>query len=293
MIQRPLASRRYLLAGTGLALCSGVMRAQSKLLLRIAAPTDVIADYRSFLGPRRAVDIRSFDGPHTRRDVMELALLLREIQRNVPNADTELVAIDSYQRSMVELRAGRISTLGTSAWSADLEALGNQALLSPALLQRGDFVVGLFAAPDNHKALQARTLQALRTLSAVSNSDWSVDWRTLQALGLRQLTDVKVWRQMVMSVAYQRSDVMLAPFPTHSSLVLEAEGVRLMPLREVAIALQGSRHLAASATPDGRAIAERVFPAIAALAENGSLKRAYRECGFINPHAAQWPVLNA
>jgi hypothetical protein len=289
----PCLSRRTLLAATGLSLGHASGWSQQPLSLRIAAPGDVLDDYRSFLGAREPAELRSFDGPFARRDVMELALLLREIQRQLPQARTELVAIDSYQRGMLELRTGRISALGTSAWRVDLAPLGDQVHVSTALLRRGDFVVGLYAAPDNRKALEARTLRALRGLSAVSNSDWSVDWSTLKALGMRQISDVKVWRQMVLSVAYQRADVLLAPFPNTNDLVLEAEGVRLLPLREVSIALQGSRHLAASTTPGGQAIASQVFPAIATLAANGALKRAYRECGFINPRTSPWPVLNA
>jgi hypothetical protein len=223
---------------------------------------------------------------------MELALLMREIRRQLPAASTELVPIDSYQRALFELRSGRISALGTTVWQSDLAELGGDILPSAALLQRGEFVVGLFAAPANRKALAARTLPAVRELSAVSNSDWSVDWATLHAIGLKQLTDVKTWRQMVMSVARQRADVLLAPFPAHKGLLLEAEGVSLQPLQGVALALQGSRHLAASRTQGGLAIADKVFPALAALAGSGGLQRAYRECGFINPRTSNWLVLN-
>jgi hypothetical protein len=287
----PLSRRTLLAAAT--ALWSHCAAAADTGRLRIAAPADVIFDYGLFLAGREVSTLRSFAGPHARRDVMELALLMREIRRQIPAAPTELVPIDSYQRALFELRSGRISALGTTVWQSDLAELGGDILPSTALLQRGEFVVGLFAAPANRKALAARTLPAVRELSAVSNSDWSVDWATLQAIGLKQLTDVKTWRQMVMSVARQRADVLLAPFPAHKGLLLEAEGVSLQPLQGVALALQGSRHLAASRTQGGLAIADKVFPALAALAGSGGLQRAYRECGFINPRTSSWLVLNA
>lgn len=260
--------------------------------LRIAAPADVLLDYGLFLAGRDVVELRNFEGPHARRDVMELAVLMREIRRQLPGTVTELVPIDSYQRALVELRAGRVSALGTTVWRLDLDALGQDVIPSAALLQEGDFVVGLFAAPGNSKALQTRSVAALRMLTAVSNSDWSVDWHTLQSIGFRQIHDVKTWRQMVLSVARGRTDVLMAPFPNQDDLVLEAEGVRLLPVKDVAIALQGSRHLAAARTTGGQAIADKVFPALAALARNGSLKRAYRECGFTHPRTAGWSVLN-
>lgn len=281
-------TRRTVLATAGALVCAERARSDTTSL-RIAAPADVLLDYGLFLAGRDVVELRSFDGPHARRDVMELALLMREIRRQLPGSVTELVPIDSYQRALVELRAGRISALGTTVWRLDLDALGQDITPSPALLQKGDFVVGLFAAPANSKALQARSVAALRALSAVSNSDWSVDWQTLKTIGFRQVSDVKTWRQMVLSVARGRTDVMMAPFPNQEDLVLEAEGVRLHPVKDVAIALQGSRHLAAARTIGGQTIVDKVFPA---LASNGSLKRAYRECGFIHPRTAGWPVLN-
>ncbi|WP_206021907.1 hypothetical protein [Rhodoferax bucti] len=260
--------------------------------LWIAAPSDVLRDYALFLASRDVADLRSFDGPHARRDVMELAVLLREIHHQLPEARPELTAIDSYQRALVELRAGRISALGTTVWQVDLQSLGKTVLPSPALLPKGGFVVGLYTAAFNRKALDAKRLRDLQTLSVVSNSDWTADWSTLKALGFQQMVDMKTWRQMVLSVARGRADVMLAPFPASDDLLLLAEGVTLLPIRDVSLAVQGSRHLAASSTPGGQAIAESVFPALGTLVANGSLKRAYRECGFINARTSQWQVLN-
>ena len=282
--------RRQWLAAVACAGSAGVRAAAPEV--SIAAPSDVLRDYALFLAGREVADLRSFDGPYARRDVMELALLLREIHRQLPEARPELTAIDSYQRALVELRAGRISALGTTVWRVDLESLGPAVLPSPALLQRGEFVVGLYTAAFNRKALDAKRLRDLHALSVVSNSDWTADWSTLQALGFQHMVDMKTWRQMVLSVARGRADVMLAPFPAGDDLLLLAEGVTLLPVRDVSLAVQGSRHLAASRTPGGQAMADKVFPALGALAANGSLKRAYRECGFINARTSQWHVLN-
>jgi hypothetical protein len=276
----------------GALACAGESGAKGTAL-RITAPADVFLDYGLFLAGRDIAEVRSFDGPYARRDVMELAVLVREIRRQLPGMATEFVPIDSYQRALLELRAGRISALGTTVWRSDLEALGQDVIPSPALLQKGEFVVGLFTGPLNTRAKRARSLAELRTLTAVSNSDWSVDWRTLQGLGFRVVNDLKTWRQMVLSVARGRSDVLLAPFPNREDLLLEAEGVSLHPINNVALALQGSRHLAAANTPEGQAIAAKVFPALAAMAGKGQLQRAYRECGFIHQRTAKWPVLNA
>ncbi len=285
-------SRRTLLlaAASGWALGVG---AQDSQPLRVAVPEDVVFDYALFLGGRDVVTLRNFGGPHARRDVVELALLLREVTRNLPPTQVQLVRIDSYQRALVELRAGRVDVLGTTVWNTDLVALGKSALPSPPLIADGDFVVGLFTTPNNAAAQAAQTADALRELKVVSNSDWSADWRTLQALGVHSLMDVKTWRQMVLAVARGRADVLLAPFPATQDLRLDAEGQQLVPLRGRTPALVGSRHLAAAATPAGRTVADKVFPALAALLNNGSVRRAYQECGFYNPRTSGWQVMNS
>ena len=288
----PLLTRRALLLAAATGATMGV-DAQENHLLRVAVPEDVAYDYALFLGARDVQSLRSFDGPHARRDVIELALLLREVARALPGTKVQLVRIDSYQRTLLELRAGRVDVLGTTVWNSDLQGLGASALPSPALIADGDFVVGLFTAPNNAAAQQAQSLPALQTLRVVSNSDWSADWRTLQALGVRSLMDVKTWRQMVLAVARGRADVLLAPFPATQDLRLDAEGQQLVPLRGRALALVGSRHLAAAATPAGRAVADKVFPALAALVNTGAVRRAYQECGFYNPRTSGWRVINS
>lgn len=287
-----LLSRRALLlaAANGWAAAAG---AQGSAPLRVAVPEDVAFDYALFLGGRDVLTLRHFGGPHARRDVVELALLLREVARNLPPTEVTLVRIDSYQRAMLELRAGRVDVLGTTVWNTDLASLGKNALPSPPLIADGDFVVGLFTAPHNTTAQQAQSLPSLQALKVVSNSDWSADWRTLQALGVRSLMDVKTWRQMVLAVARGRADVLLAPFPATQDLRLEAEGQQLVPLRGRALALVGSRHLAAATTPAGRTVADKVFPALAALVNTGAVRRAYQECGFYNPRTSDWRVLNS
>jgi len=130
-------------------------------------------------------------------------------------------------------------------------------------------------------------------VSAVSNSDWSVDWQTLQTIGFRQVSDVKTWRQMVLSVARGRTDVMMAPFPNQEDLVLEAEGVRLHPVKDVAIALQGSRHLAAARTIGGQTIVRQGVSSIGRLGK----QRQPQTCLpgmrlYSSTSTAGWPVLN-
>ncbi|MDZ7937514.1 MAG: hypothetical protein U5M53_04245 [Rhodoferax sp.] len=267
--------------------------AQTTRPVAIAVPDDVAKDYARFVAGRPLARITQFDGPHARRDVVELALFLRELARTTPELQAQLRPIDSYQRSLVEVSIGRVAALGTSAWQTDLQKTTPKVLLSEALIPEDEFRVGLYTVAGNRKALAAHTVQALRELRFVSNSDWSADWTTLQAMGLPNVANIKTWRQMVYLVARGRADVLLAPFPNTPSLRLVFEDFTLEPLEGRALALKGSRHLAAANNVDGQRIANTVFPALAALGHSGALRRAYTECGFYNPQVAGWHTFKA
>jgi hypothetical protein len=285
--------RRGLLLG---GLLAGITRPlqgyAATLTARIAVPGDVVDDLARFLNGREVASLQNFGGPFARRDVTELAFLLREMRRTLPALTAQIVRIDSYARLLIELASGRVDVLGTTAWERDLRQAGATVTPSPALLANGESTAGFYTAPTNHAALGMRTALHLKQLKVVSNSAWTTDWSTLTHLGLSRLIDVKTWHQMVQMVAHARADLLLAPFATTANLELVHEGMTLVPVQGVAVALGGSRHLASANTDVGRQIAGKLFPVLEAQVRNGNLRRAYTECGFYNPKTAKWPLIN-
>lgn len=261
--------------------------------LRVGVPRDVADDFVRFLHNRDVAALERFDGPYSRRDVMELAYLLREIKRQPNPPEIQLVRIDSYERLLATLRDGHIDAIGTSAWRADLDTLGSGRVLpSPALIRQGEFVVGIYISPHNEAALRVRHLEQLRTLRFVCNSGWRLDWATLRKLGIAPAFDVKTWAQMVNLIDAGRADAVLAPFqPTTNAMELHFEGKTLIPIDGLAVALDGTRHLASARTAQGQWVAERVFPALAVQVKSGALHKAYEECGFHTPRIRAWTIL--
>jgi ABC-type amino acid transport substrate-binding protein len=285
--------RRGLLLGGLLAVMnSPLLGYTATQTARVAVPGDVADDLARFLNGRDVALVQNFGGPFARRDVMELAYLLREMRHTLPELTVQIVRIDSYARLLIELASGRVDVLGTTAWKQDLLQAGASITLSPALLANGESTAGFYTTPTNHAALSMRTSQQLKQLKVVSNSAWTTDWTTLTQLGLSRLIDVKTWPQMVQMVANRRADLLLAPFATTSNLELVHEGMTLVPVQGVAVALGGSRHLASANTDVGRQIAGKLFPVLEAQVRNGDLRRAYTECGFYNPTTAKWPLIN-
>lgn len=265
--------------------------AQTVDTLRIGVPRDVADDFVRFLANRDVATLARFDGAYSRRDVMELAYLLREIKRQPHAPDIQLVRIDSYERLLATVRDAGIDAIGTSAWLVDLETLGSGSVTpSPALIRQGEFVVGIYTSPHNQAALQVRHLAQLRSLRFVCNSGWPLDWATLRKLGINPAFDVKTWGQMVALVDAGRADAVLAPFQP-GSMELHFEDKTLVPIDGLAVALAGSRHLASARTAQGKWLAAKVFPALAAQVQSGAVRKAYEECGFHSPRIRHWTIL--
>ena len=260
----------------------------NELRARLGVPADVADDYRRFLDGRDPATITRFDGPHSRRDVVELALFQREVLRLMPQVEIELVAMDNYAQGIEQLRLGRIAALATTAWQDDLVPYADDITLSAPFIREGQFAVGLYTCATNAHALKCTTQDDLRTLRVVSNRDWSADWQTLEKLGVRHLLDVKTWRQMVYMVRSGEADVVLSPFPAHSSLEIEFDNCVLVPIPRRIVRLGGTRHFAAAGNKIGEQIAATVFPALAALARQGAIEAALIQCGFLNPAVEAW-----
>ncbi len=263
----------------------------SKHLARIGIPTDVMDDYTQFLDGRKPNEIEHFSGAYGRRDVVELALFMREMQRRLPDLTIDLVAIDSYTIGIEQVRAGKISALASSCWLADLRPYLEDVLISDAIVQEEESRVGLFCLATNKAALALTTVEDLRKLKVVSNSDWSADWQALTDLGVRRRVDVKTWRQMVYMVSCDEVDVLLAPFPSHHQLSIALDGCTLVPVPGQVIVLRGTRHLVAARDHVGMLIADIVFPALQTLVHDGSVSKAFTECGFLNEETASWNIL--
>lgn len=262
--------------------------AEQKESARIAVPVDVAEDYQRFLDGREIATVTYFGGKYGRRDVVELALFMREMHRLLPEIKVELISIDSYAEGIEQLRAGQISALATTSWLQDLAPYSSDIIISEALLEDGQSIVGLYTRDSNARALALNTLDDLRALKIASNKDWSADWHTLAELGMRHCLDVKTWRQMIYLVSGKEADILLAPFPSSENLNIEFDGCVLIPIPGRIMALRGSRHFAAAHSKMGNLIAEIIFPALHALVSNGQVKRAFTECGFLNESTAKW-----
>lgn len=291
-------SRRRLLAGLGAGLGLGLLAGSPALAttperLPIVVSDDVLRDYRRFLAGREPLEVQDFGGPHGRRDVAELVLLHKALAEGGGPRSTELLERPTSTRLKADLRAGVGACTGTSYWRRDFEDEDPDLLFSQPVLENGEFEVGLYTMPGNHLAQSARGLDDLRRLRLLSNREWRVDWETLVQLGLGdRLHHVSNWSNMPRMLQGGRADALLAPFQPGVDMVMQVDGITLLPIRGLKISMRGTRHYVLSRRhPDMAALLRQLDTGLQNLRRSGLIRQAYTQSGFFHPEVKRWTRL--
>jgi len=260
--------------------------------LKILIPSDVLADYKYFLNGRDALSISNFTGEGSRRDVVEVILMQQAFSLSGINSPIRFIQHDSYQRILTELHLGRAHMTATSIWLTDLEDIQDQVYSTHPIINNGEFEAGFYSRPNNLRALSAKNLTDIRSLSIVSSKGWKVDWKTLTRLEMNKLEHNVAWLSMVRMVNAGRVDILLAPFQPTEDLSLTVEGIRLIPIPKLKLGLEGSRHFVISKNyPHAKQLTSDFNRGLNQLIAQGIVKKAYHESGFINAKVKHWKKL--
>ncbi|MDO6526216.1 hypothetical protein Q4519_11035 [Motilimonas sp. 1_MG-2023] len=260
--------------------------------LIIVLPADVKADYESYIAGRNPLTMTSYVGNGARRDVVEVVLVQQALKFGGIDTPVRFITADSHARIIKQVLAGRAVLAGNSIWLDLLTSSEELLYVSEPIIENGQFEAGLYTIESNKTALKAKGMDEVRSLIAVSSKAWIIDWQTLNAMKMRKLINTVKWSSMVKMVNIGRADFLLAPFQPTPDMSFDPEGVKLIPIPNLKIGLQGSRHFAISKRhPQGKAVAEALDRGIAIMKEKGLVKQAYEDSGFFNTKVKDWQKL--
>lgn len=262
--------------------------------VNVGAPEDVLNDYNTWLGGRDVKTIRDFSGQGSRRDVVELALVVQAIDRADVDIEITFQPMNTATDILEGIRSGEIVAGGTGMWKSDLSTFWTDLYITTALVPRDSFEAGFYTSEDNFQALNTRSRDELLNLSAISSRQWTADWKTLSGLGINNLYDTPEWPDMVDRVRNLEVDYLLAPFQATDGMEIGLDGGALVPIPNFKIGLAGSRHLAVSRNhPDGQIFNAALHLGLLLLKEEGIVDKAYRDSGFYNANVANWELIKA
>ncbi len=257
------------------------------------ADEDIIADYELFVGDRDPLKITYYGGPNARRDVIEIILLQQALALGGFKEKITLRPENSYLRALKLVADGQVTLSATLKWREDIKPYSMYLYKTKAVVKEGEFIAGLYTRSDNQRALQANTREKVSQLSAASNNHWNADVQTLTDLGITNIQYSTYWVQIVRMVVANRADVTLAPFQVNDDMKVRVDGLELVPIPGVKVALPGSRHWPVSIKhPRGKDVFDALVRGIEKLEKKKIIQRAYEECGFFHPKVKQWVLLN-
>lgn len=268
------------------------LAAEPSKALQIAYGADNIPDYKAFLGNNNPEDITIYSGNKARRDVIDGVLFVQALRLGGIKDEIEFVSFGTYKRMLHAIAKGQVVAGAQTNWGRDTLNKSQYYDTQP-LVREGEFVVGIYTAIDNKKALASQSLADLQQLSAVSSKQWRNDWQRLEQLNLKALYNVPIWEHMVKMVASKRADFTLAPFQPNPDFKLLFDNVVLVPIPNIKLALEGTRHWTVSRQhPDGVRIFNALEKGLQQLHTDGRVKQAYTESGFFTEAVTKWSLIS-
>ena len=262
---------------------------------------------------KHALEINHYDyQAEGRRELTELILLVQMLHAGGYKGELRLLPMRwHYLRTLQQIASNPGAMLGTSIWH-DTVQVRKDLWVSDDLVQRGEYLVGLYASPKNAKALAAANLRDVQKLTAVSNRGFLVDWKTLERMKLKNIQNTVKWLNMVKMVASQRVDFMLLSFQDEPNLqliqVLPASktpgllshqtsvgrAITLVPIPKLQVSLGSARNYIAhkDITHSDSAAIDAVNRGLKQFRAAGRIDRAFTESGFFNEKTRDWKIIN-
>lgn len=282
-----------LIAAVVFALVTTAVHLHAQPTASIAVLPDIHQDYRLFLGDRTPDTVDFYGGNYARRDVIELILMQQALALGGFKKPLRFVDEENYFRSIRNVLDGKTLTISGTIWYEDLAGQTNKLHISPPIVRDGEFIVGIYTSPKNQLAQASKTLAQLNQLKVVTSRQWKPDLTTLESLGFNNIMYTPNWVNMVRMINAGRVDLTLSPFEMNPAKAIVVEGIQLVPIEGVKIAINGSRHWPVSKThPLGDEFYSALVKGIEQLRSAGTIERAYRECGFFHPDLTEWKLLN-
>ncbi len=266
--------------------------ARAQLVIPIPVVSGTLELYQSVLAEkqRSADEVVELRSENSTRGVAALVIIKQALHAGGLPVEFQFIEVPNAARERIMVQSGAAVISGEDLFSI---AFADDVFMSSPVIPKGSFLKGVYCRSNNKDLLKISNLSELRNFTAVSYSEWKVDWLTLQGLGLKGLRDVSKHQTMFKLIQYRDIDFTLYEFPARGDLTQVVDGIELVPVPNVKVALKDSRHFMVSKLhPDGPRVFEALEKGLAILHEKGIIEQYFTDVGFYNPIVDGWKVLN-
>ncbi|WP_286269351.1 hypothetical protein [Thalassotalea hakodatensis] len=247
----------------------------------ISIRDDVYEDYQHFLNGRNVLDIKDFSGKTIRRDVVDMIIAQQALTLGGFKHTFKYHPGKLNFRNTKMIQQGTLLISFDSYWFADANALTEHVYISAPVIRKGEYVAGIYTSPNNKAVLAINSLDDLKQFTAISTPKWRTDWRTLESLPIKQLIREDEWLSQARLTNIQWVDFMLMAFHSTPDKSFTLDKIHLVPVRNVGVVLNDSRHFVISKKhPLGQQAFIAINKGLTLLRKKQLITKAYTQAGF-------------
>jgi hypothetical protein len=266
--------------------------AAPKVHLKIAATGAAVDAFNNWTGTGGWEQISTYKNANAIRPVVDLVLQLQALKAGGLDFDFELVRTLTYELAKTEVIQGRADLAAETIWDSEIAEHPKALLSTDPIIRNGEFVKGVYVLPNNEKLLKLATPEELRACTGAVVSGWALDVKTLEDIKLAGLVKTPTPELVFAAIQKHQADFTLAEFSARPDLSTELAGVRLVPVPGCKVAIMGSRSwIVGRASPHAAPLHAALMAGTKKLRDNGTIERAFSECGFFQARVADWKRL--
>jgi len=236
--------------------------------------------------------IDKYENPDAIRPVVDLVLLLQTLKAGGLDFDYELVLYPGYERSKLEAMQGHADLSAETIWDREIAEHGSEVLKTEPVIKIGEFEKGLYVLSTNEAALKVKSVDDLKNFVGAIPSSWGLDVELLEQLQPKSVEKPARIENVFMMIAKGRADFTLQEFSSKPDLSIETNGVRLIPIPNIKVAIADNRSWYVCKTlPHAKDVFAALEKGIKTLRTEGRFEKAYKESGFLNAATANWKRL--
>jgi hypothetical protein len=266
-----------------------VPSANAKTHLRISANGAAIDDYENWTTSYSWSDIQSFKNANASRPVVDLVLELQALKAGGLDFDFELVRLPTHELAKMAVIEGNADLAAETTWGDEIDANADKLFRTDAVIRDGEFVKGIYVLPGDLERLKISSLDDLRGHVGAVVSTWAHDAKCMDDMKLKGVVKTVTPEIAFLQIQKHSADFTLAEFSSSPDMHVELRGVVLVPVPKRTVAIRGSRSwIVSKSSPDAEAVFKALEAGTIALRNNGTIERAYKESGFMNPRVSDW-----
>jgi ABC-type amino acid transport substrate-binding protein len=195
----------------------------------------------------------------------------------------------NQKRLYIESLKGKTTMPIITLW--EHEIVSDKFFQTKSLLNKGQIEIGVYVKPDKLNSLIINTTEDLKKLTAVTQSDWTIDKDALIQMGISYTTTSR-FINMFKMVDNGRADFLLASFSAESTMSKTVEGVTLEAIKGIKINLPYTRsYVVYKNSLNSTIIFNALQKGLKILKKEGKLEKYFEKIGYINARVKNWQVL--